>query len=40
MAFQALVYPEHKVPLYGYVPVLFVAAAAIAFLMPRRDVKQ
>ena len=37
MAVQALVYPEHMGHLYGDVPVLLVAAAVIAFLMPRRN---
>jgi hypothetical protein len=35
MAVQALVYPEHRGHLLGDVPVLLLAAAVIAFLMPR-----
>jgi hypothetical protein len=35
MAVQALVYPEHRGHLFGDVPVLLLAAAIIAFLMPR-----
>ena len=37
MAIQAFVYPEHIGHLYGDVPVLLVAAAVIAFLMPRKN---
>jgi len=35
MAVQSLVYPEHFGHLFGDVPVLLVAAAVLAFLMPR-----
>jgi hypothetical protein len=35
MAVQSLVYPEHVGHLLGDVPVLFVVAALITFLMPR-----
>jgi hypothetical protein len=35
MAVQALVYPGHRGHLFGDVPVLLLAAALIAFLMPR-----
>jgi hypothetical protein len=37
MAVQSLQNPEHLGHLYGDVPVLLVAAAILAFLMPRRS---
>jgi hypothetical protein len=40
MAVQALVYPEHRGHLFGDVPVLLLAAAIIAFLMPRAKPSQ
>ncbi len=40
MAVQALVYPEHRGHLFGDVPVLLLAAAIIAFLMPRAKTSQ
>ena len=36
MAVQSIVYPEHRGHLWGDVPALFVVAAVLAFLMPRR----
>jgi hypothetical protein len=38
MAIQAIAYPEHVGHLWGDVPALLIAAAALAFLMPRRAV--
>ena len=35
MAVQSFIYPDHRGHLFGDVPVLFVAAAVIAFLTPR-----
>ena len=35
MAVQALAYPEHGGHLFGDVPVLFIAATVLAWLMPR-----
>ena len=40
MAVQALVYPEHRGHLFGDVPVLLLAAAILAFLMPRAKPSQ
>jgi hypothetical protein len=40
MAVQALVYPEHRGHLFGDVPVLLLAAAVLAFLMPRAEPSQ
>ncbi len=37
MAVQALVYPEHRGHLFGDVPVLFLYAAILSFLTPRRE---
>jgi hypothetical protein len=37
MAVQSLQNPEHFGHLYGDVPVLLVAAAILAFLMPRQS---
>jgi hypothetical protein len=39
MAIQAVAYPEHMGHLYGDVPVLLVAAAVIAFLMPGKSAR-
>jgi hypothetical protein len=39
MAIQAIVYPEHMGHLFGDVPVLLVAAAAFAFLTPRKKAR-
>jgi hypothetical protein len=36
MAIQSLVYPEHRAHLLDDVPVLFVAAAILAWLTPRQ----
>jgi len=36
MAVQSIVYPEHIGHLLGDVPALFIVAAVLAFLMPRR----
>jgi hypothetical protein len=36
MAAQSIVYPEHREHLLGDVPALLIAAAVLAFLMPRR----
>jgi hypothetical protein len=36
MAAQSVAYPEHQGHLLGDVPALLVAAAVLAFLMPRR----
>ncbi len=33
---QAIVYPEHWGHMYGDVPVLLVAAAVFAWLMPKK----
>jgi hypothetical protein len=37
MAVQATMYPEHHGHLYGDVPVLFVAAAVLAWLTPKKS---
>jgi hypothetical protein len=37
MAVQAIVYPEHVGHLWGDVPALFIVAAVLALLMPRRS---
>ena len=36
MAVQSIVYPEHSGHLLGDVPALFIVAAVLAYLMPRR----
>lgn len=36
MAVQSIIYPEHRGHLLGDVPALFIVAAVLAFLMPRR----
>jgi hypothetical protein len=36
MAAQSVVYPEHRGHLWGDVPALFIVAAVLALLMPRR----
>jgi hypothetical protein len=36
MAAQSIVYPEYREHLLGDVPALLIAAAVLAFLMPRR----
>lgn len=36
MAVQSIVYPEHRGHLLGDVPALFIVAAVLAFLVPRR----
>lgn len=36
MMAQAVVYKEHQGLLYGDVPALFIAAAALAYLVPRK----
>lgn len=37
MAVQSIVYPEHRGHLLGDVPALFIVAAVLAFLVPRRN---